>query len=80
LRISGGMYSGVAMENCFKFVKRKLLPKSINLTPRMKCPPRVDYYLLNLSRMFYVLRSEWTMLWELIRKSALQTSAIKNFS
>ena len=45
------MYSGVAIENCFKFVNRKEDPKSINLTDLMKLPA-LSPFLLSLRRIF----------------------------
>lgn len=62
------------MENCFKFVKRKLLPKSISFTPLMKLYPSLSSSLRRvLSRIFSVFKSECTILWLLMRNSAFAT-------
>ena len=58
------MYSGVAIENWRRLVNKKLLPKSINFNYEMygyEDDDVRDGFLVFII-MFYVLRSEWTML------------------
>lgn len=76
------MYSGVAIENCFKFVNRKLDPKSIILRLLMQLPSEVGLSsrLLRLSRIFSVLRSECTILCEPSNIRALQISIVRYLS
>lgn len=74
------MYSGVAIENCLRFVNRNELPKSISFTALMKLTSRSSSDLFVLNNIFSVLRSEWTILWLFIKNNALETSIKSTFN